>query len=157
MPIPYPHQGIWRKLARAPIWLYRWRLGWLLGKRFLLLEHRGRKSGRTYHTVVEVVHHDPSTDTYYVVSGFGKRADWFRNIQVHPDVFITVGQRRMPALARVLPVDEGTRVLSAFMKRHPKEIEMLGRMFGYPPIRSEEDVRNFVAEHPVVAFTVKRE
>jgi hypothetical protein len=34
-----------RGLVRAPIWLYRLRLGFLFGRRMLLLEHIGRKSG----------------------------------------------------------------------------------------------------------------
>ena len=29
---------------RAPVYLYRWRLGWLLGKRFVLLTHIGRRT-----------------------------------------------------------------------------------------------------------------
>lgn len=36
-----------------PGWLYRVGLGWTLGKRFLALTHRGRKSGHVYHTVLE--------------------------------------------------------------------------------------------------------
>jgi hypothetical protein len=34
-----------RALMRAPIWLYRARLGFLFGSRTLMLEHIGRKSG----------------------------------------------------------------------------------------------------------------
>ena len=47
-----------RRLARAPIWLYRARLGWCLGPRFVLVEHTGRASGKTRQTVLEVIARD---------------------------------------------------------------------------------------------------
>jgi hypothetical protein len=43
-----------RFMMRAPIALYRVGLGGLLGKRFLLLEHTGRKSGLTRRTALEI-------------------------------------------------------------------------------------------------------
>ena len=46
-----------RRMARLPSRLYDWRLGWLLGHRFLRLTHVGRRSGRRYRTVLEVVGH----------------------------------------------------------------------------------------------------
>lgn len=49
---------------RLPIWLYRMQLGWVLGERFLLLTRTGRKSGRMYQTIIEVVRHDKETGTY---------------------------------------------------------------------------------------------
>jgi hypothetical protein len=44
-----------RTLMRAPIWIYRARLGFLFGSRMLLLEHVGRKSGRRRQAVLEIV------------------------------------------------------------------------------------------------------
>ena len=40
-----PPSGVSRALFRAPIYLYRLGLGWLFGKRILLLNHIGRVSG----------------------------------------------------------------------------------------------------------------
>ncbi len=151
----HPYTRIGRMVFRAPVWLYRWGLGWLLGSRFLLLTHKGRKSGRLYDTVIEVIKHDPTARTYYVVSGFGKRADWFRNIQKTPDVTITVGRRRMPARARVLPTDEAVAVLKDFIRRHPVEVKFMLRFYGYPSMDTEADMRWFVEEYPVVEFEVK--
>jgi hypothetical protein len=39
-----------RAFVRAPIALYRHQLGWLLGGRMLMLEHTGRRSGRSTST-----------------------------------------------------------------------------------------------------------
>jgi deazaflavin-dependent oxidoreductase (nitroreductase family) len=74
-----------RQVFRAPDWLYRFGLGWVLGHRFVQLNHCGRSSGRLYRTVLEVVRYDPRTHESVVCSGWGKRADWYRNIRVnHP-------------------------------------------------------------------------
>lgn len=55
--------GAFRWLLHAPVWLYRARLGFLLGQRFLLITHVGRSSGRRYQTVVEVVGRELPTAT----------------------------------------------------------------------------------------------
>ncbi|WP_253900550.1 nitroreductase family deazaflavin-dependent oxidoreductase, partial [Mycobacterium asiaticum] len=74
-----------RKLVRAPIWIYRARAGALFGSRMLMLEHIGRTSGMPRYVVLEVVDH-PRPDTYVVPSGFGRKAQWFRNIEANPRV-----------------------------------------------------------------------
>jgi deazaflavin-dependent oxidoreductase (nitroreductase family) len=56
-------------------------MGWMLGGRFLMLTHTGRKSGKRRHVVVEVVDHAKTTDTYYIASGWGEKSDWSQNIQ----------------------------------------------------------------------------
>jgi deazaflavin-dependent oxidoreductase (nitroreductase family) len=106
--------------VRAPVWLYRARLGILLGPRFLLLEHTGRKTGTARHVALEVVDR-PAPGTYVVVSGFGERAQWLKNIRVSPRVRVFFLSRApLPATARVLPQDEGTAVLDAYAARHPR-------------------------------------
>jgi deazaflavin-dependent oxidoreductase (nitroreductase family) len=93
-----------RWLARAPIGLYRARLGFLLGSRLLMLEHLGRKSGARRYAVLEVVAR-PRPGTYVVASGFGTRAQWFRNVRANPHVRIYAGGHRpAPAPAGCSPV-----------------------------------------------------
>lgn len=72
----FPPTGLLRLLLRLPNCLYRLHLGWLLGSRFLLLAHRGRRSGRWRQTVVEVVQHNPGSDTYFIASGWGEKSNW---------------------------------------------------------------------------------
>lgn len=67
-----------RLLFRTPIVLYRMRMGWLLGGRFLLLAHTGRKTGKTRRTVIEVVAHDQSVPEVAVIAAWGERAQWVR-------------------------------------------------------------------------------
>ncbi len=61
--------GIAKWFMQSPKWLYRARLGFVFGQRFLLLEHKGRKSGNRYQTPLEVAYHNPETDEYVVTSG----------------------------------------------------------------------------------------
>src|SRR5579885_2788029 len=100
-----------RTLMRLPLWLYRAHLGWLLGERFLRLTHRGRRTGALRQTVLEVVAHDRPTDTYVVVSGLGERAQWFRNVQVTPQVTITVGRRQLHMTAVRLDMESAAPIM----------------------------------------------
>lgn len=54
--------------------LYDWRAGWLLGHRFLRLTHVGRKSGRRYQTLLEVIGTGPAADEVIVIAGLGHSA-----------------------------------------------------------------------------------
>jgi hypothetical protein len=76
--------GASRLAFRLPIYLYRLDLGWLLGHRFLLLVHRGRRSGLLHEAVLEVLLHDPATRESVVLSARGEKADWYRNVGAQP-------------------------------------------------------------------------
>lgn len=66
-------KGWLHALLRIPILLYRVHMGWLLGHRFLLLTHVGRKSGTRHHTVLEVVCYASLSRTCIVASGWEPR------------------------------------------------------------------------------------
>jgi monovalent cation:H+ antiporter, CPA1 family len=70
-----PPRGMPRWLARLPLGLYHAGLGGLLGQRFLMLTHTGRKSGQPRQAVLEVVRYDEATGTVIIVSGFGPQSD----------------------------------------------------------------------------------
>lgn len=108
-----------RRAARLPLVLYRLRLGRLFGESLLLLEHTGRVSGRPRRTVLEVVGRLPG-DRLVVASGRGDRADWYRNIRAEPRVHVSVGQRRVPAVARPVPGPEAAQVLATYRATHPR-------------------------------------
>lgn len=112
-----------RRLMRAPIWIFRARLGFLFGTRLLMLEHVGRKTGLPREVVLEVFGHS-TPDTYIVPSGFGERAQWFRNVQANPRVRVSAaGRRPAPATARVLGQEEADRALAAYQCKHPRAWE----------------------------------
>ncbi len=105
-------------LMRAPIWMYRARLGFVFGSRLLLLEHVGRKTGARRLVVLEVVGH-PAPDTYVVASGFGSRSQWYRNVTANPHVRVSVAHRAaVPAEARVPEPGQAEKVMQAYVDRH---------------------------------------
>lgn len=109
-----------RWLVRAPIYAYRAGLGFLFGSRLLMLEHRGRTSGARRFVVLEVVER-AAPDRYIVVSGFGRRAQWYRNILAHPQVRVSCGTRRhLDATAVPLSDDESAAALRRYADVHPR-------------------------------------
>lgn len=148
--------GLTRLFFKLPVWLYRLKLGWLLGERFLLLKHVGRKSGRHYETVVEVVRHDEETDTYVVASGWGETADWFKNVMATPEVEIAVGRRHIPAKAERLPAQDAVDELRDYERRHPIAARELTRVLGYH-VDDSDNAYEALADHVVlVAFRPRR-
>jgi deazaflavin-dependent oxidoreductase (nitroreductase family) len=145
-----------RAFFRAPLRLYDWNLGWLLGHRFLRLTHQGRRSGRQYRTVLEVVGHDRTTGEYFVVAGFGKGSDWYRNIQAHPASEIVVAREHFVPEQRILTVDEAETRLAAYERRNrlaaPIVRTMLGRLSGQPYDGSDAARRAVVEVLPMIGF-----
>jgi deazaflavin-dependent oxidoreductase (nitroreductase family) len=118
-----------RWLVRAPIWLFRARLGFLAGSRLLLLEHIGRNSGARRYVVLEVVDR-PTGNSYVVASGFGERSQWFRNIRANPSVRVIVGGNPSRAgTAHVLTPVEARTALQRYSRRHPRAWRTLRPVF----------------------------
>lgn len=118
-----------RWLVRAPIGLFRARLGFVFGNRLLLLEHVGRASALPRYVTLEVVDH-PSRSRYVVASGFGRRAEWFRNIEANPHVRVTVGSRRpRAALTQVMAAADAAETLGVYRAAHPRAWAALTPVF----------------------------
>lgn len=133
-----PH-GLSRWFFRFPILLYRWGLGWLMGGRFLLLNHIGRKSGLPRQTVLEVVKHDKATDTYYVAVGFGPKTDWYRNLLKTPQATIQVKRRKLEVTADPLTPEASGEAMVDYARRHPIAARNLSRLLGYDVRENTEE------------------
>ncbi len=149
-----PPSGVMRALLRAPIWMYRAHLGWMLGKRFLYLRHIGRKSGEERRTVVEVVKYDADQDCWYVASGWGEGANWFRNVQAHPDATITVGNRTVDVHAEVIGIEEAAQALYDYGQRYRTAYKKLSKMCtGSEQPPTKDGARSFAERVPMVRFS----
>ena len=146
-----PPKGLSRIFFRLPIGLYRAGLGWMLGNRFLLLNHVGRKSGLPRQAVLEVVEHDPETDVYVVAVGFGEKSDWYRNLLVDPDVSIQVGRRKIAVTAECLDPQTAGEIMEDFARRYPMEAKMAG-VLGFEVNGSEEDYHKMGEMMTLIAF-----
>ncbi len=145
-----PPTGFARLLWRAPIWLYKLHLGWLMGKRFLLLHHTGRISGKARQNVLEVVDYDPQNDVYTIAAGFGKQSDWYQNILKTPDVAIQVGRKKSLRTAVSLDPDSSGQAMVAYAQRNPRAAKELMRICGYKVDGTAEDY--FLLGHDFVPF-----
>ena len=107
-----------RWLMRLPIPLYRASLGWMLGPGLLMIEHLGRVSGKRRFAVVEVL--SAERNVVRVASGFGRSAQWYRNIEANGVAYISIGRfRRVKAHARLLGPDESAARLRDYAREHP--------------------------------------
>lgn len=107
-----------RWLMRLPIPMYRAGLGRLLGPRLVMIEHRGRLSGEPRFVVVEVVEREGRA--LRVASGFGERAQWYRNLRANGVAFLSTGRvRRQRVGANLLDREASRTVLDEYGRRHP--------------------------------------
>lgn len=107
--------------GKAHTWIYR-RTGGRVGGNLrlgagfrkpaptLLLEHQGRKSGKTF--VSPLVYITDNSNVIIVASAGGRdeNPQWFRNLRAHPDVHIQIGPDRRAVKAVVASADERARL-----------------------------------------------
>jgi deazaflavin-dependent oxidoreductase (nitroreductase family) len=145
-----------RWLFRAPTRLYGWHLGWLLGRRFLCLTHTGRRSGKRYRTVLEVIGTGARTHEVAVIAGLGRSSDWYQNIQANPAVEVTIGRRRFRPDHRLLSEQEAVDVVADYERRNrwvlPLIRPVLSRLTGWRYDGGDRARRRLVRQLPVIGF-----
>ncbi len=138
-------------VSKWPQLVYRFHLGWILGARFMLVTHRGRRTGKLWQTGVMVLRYDEQTQEASVVAG-SRGADWYRNIQASPAVEITLGSQRYYPMQRFLNTDEIAELM-AYSRRHsPFTAFMQGLFFGWPWKATQQDLLILAAQLGGVAF-----
>ena len=143
--------GWLKKLLRAPTYLYRARLGFLFGRRFVMIEHRGRRSQKLYRTVIEVA--DRCPPEWICTSGTGPRADWYRNLRANGVEAIWIGSRRHDASVRFLKPTESAEHMRRYEDAHPRTAAKLYETMGVSYDGTEDDLVRMMGEIPMVAFT----
>lgn len=145
------------RALRLPARLYDVGAGRLLGHRFLLLTHRGRRSGRLYRTMLEVVRWDPEKREATVMSGFGPRSSWLRNVLGGGAVEVRIAARRFEPTARSLDREEAVVVLADYEQRNrlagPIVRAILSRLAGFRYDGSAEARERLVGALPLLAFS----
>jgi len=140
----------------VPNALYGHGWGGLLGHRFLQLEHTGRRSGRTFHTVLEVLRYDRESGEAVVVSGFGDGADWLRNVRSGGPVAVSFGGPPRPARHRILDPTEAERVFTDYERGYgplrPALRKVLSALLGWRYRGTTADRRRLVGQLPLVAL-----
>lgn len=107
--LAYPSSHLLRQAFKAPIFLWRMGLGFLIGKIFMILTTTGRKSTQPRHTAIEFHEYKGRK---YVYSGYGEKADWYKNILADPRVTIQTASGTEHVIAHRI-TDEG-ELIEAF-------------------------------------------
>ena len=143
-------------LLRAPARLYDWHAGWLLGRRFLCLTHVGRRSGRRYQTVLEVLGENRDRDEVIVVAGLGRSAQWYRNVLAGKATEVAIGRERFVPDYRELPALEAATVLADYERRNrliaPVVRRVLSSLVGWRYDGTQDNRLELVSELPMVAL-----
>jgi deazaflavin-dependent oxidoreductase (nitroreductase family) len=115
---------------KMPLILYRLGLGWMLGKRFMLLTHKGRRSGKVYRTVLAVLRFDEKTREILAVSPWSA-SHWYRNIQATPALEVETGGVRYAPKQRGLSPEEIAAAFIAFRNQYPVFSRVIARIPGW--------------------------
>lgn len=144
------------RALRLPAHLYDIGAGRLLGHRFLLVTHRGRRSGRLYRTMLEVVRWDPEKQEAIVMSGFGQRSNWLLNVLAGGAVEVRIAATRFEPAVRSPEREEAVRVLADYERRNrlagPIVRAVLSRLAGFRYDGSAAARYRLVEALPLVAF-----
>jgi deazaflavin-dependent oxidoreductase (nitroreductase family) len=119
-----------------------------------MIEHRGRRSGRHYRTVVEVA--GRRSGEWIVASGAGLRSDWYRNLRHGGLLAVWVGSRKRWASLRFLDVREAAGVMADYEHEHPRTAARLYRIMGVSYDGTVQGRIEMMEKVPMVAFRIAR-
>ena len=152
------HEGpstLLKVVFKVPVWMYQARLGRVLGRvfsgRLIAIVHQGRRSGTRYISGLEVL--ERRDGELFVLSIWGTRSDWYRNIEANGVGELWDGAKRTGASFRLIASDEAFGILANYEKAHKRAARfLLPRMHaGYD--FTEESRRALADSGVVVAFT----
>jgi hypothetical protein len=130
--------GTVRLAFRLPAYHYGYgaNLGWMLGHRFFLLTHRGRRIGRALHRVLEVLCYDLATQGSLVLSAW--KDELYAPVQ------------------RFLGPEETRAALADFERRYPFFSWLASRMLASPLDGTQTARTNLASRVRMVAFSPTR-
>jgi len=115
-PIPYPKNEVLKKIYRMPLLLFRLGISKIFSKYILILSTYGRRTGKTYCTPVEYFRHE---GRFYVMSGFGAKPDWYKNILSDSHITLQLDQEILHATARKPETESEWEAVVAYLKSSP--------------------------------------
>jgi deazaflavin-dependent oxidoreductase (nitroreductase family) len=142
-PAHYNRPGWFMRKAMTPLLNLMMRAGvsvW--GAR--VLEHQGRRSGKPYHTPVNLL---TVNDQQYLVAARGE-TEWVRNVRAaQGQLVLILGRRRQSYLATEVPVAERAEILRSYLRRWKFEVGMFFE--GVGPDSADAEFAAIAERHPV--------
>jgi deazaflavin-dependent oxidoreductase (nitroreductase family) len=80
---------------------------------FAVVEHRGRRSGRSYATPIMAF---PAGDGYAIALTYGPDRDWVKNVRAAGGCVLVRGGRRVPLARPVVLGDDGAALMPAAIR-----------------------------------------
>jgi deazaflavin-dependent oxidoreductase (nitroreductase family) len=155
--VPRDRPGpVWRVIFKQPIRLYKLGLGWLIGKRVLLLHTTGRKTGKHRITPLEYSY-DHAADVYTVMAGWSGKTDWYRNACANPHVYVQVGRRAFHAVARPVSREGVAEMLAEMVQINPRALRMFARWSDEPVDGSMDSLRKIAIHFPALTLEPQSE
>jgi deazaflavin-dependent oxidoreductase (nitroreductase family) len=147
--------GLLKVVLGFPLLLSRFGLTRLLGNRFVIITHVGRKSARVYRTPVEVVRYEPDADAWTVAAAWGSPPAWYLNITARPALTIEVDGRVVAHPdQQILATSDAADALGTYVGKHRLAAGMLGRFLGWPPLDLPDAIEEITKAMPMVRFSV---
>ncbi len=141
-------------IFKLPLVLYRLRLGWLFGHRFVLLTHVGRRSGKTRQTILALLHFDTRTKEIMAISAWSA-SEWYKNIQACPALQVETGFTRYAPAQRFLTTEEIALLFEEYRRARPIFSRIVCRIPGWKWDSSHEEVLELARTLRGVAFRPK--
>lgn len=138
-------------IFKSPLFLYQLGLGWMLGRRFMLLTHIGRRSGRVRRTILAVLRFDPQTKEIMAISAWSA-SDWYLNIQASPALEVETGRTRYVPQQRTLTPEEIASLFDAYRDNHPIFSRIVCQIPGWKWNSSHEEFLELARTLRGVAF-----
>ena len=126
-----------------------------MGKRFLMIEHRGRKTGTLYRTVLEVAGRNPERNEWIVTAGHGPTSDWYRNLKTGTLKAVWIGSKRFAARVRFLEPEEAGQVMGDYERAHRRTAKALLKAMGVSYDGTDEGRVEMMKQIPMVALQVR--
>jgi len=138
-------------IFKSPVLLYRLGLGWLFGKRFMLLTHIGRRSGKVRRTILAVLRFDAKTKEIMAISAWSA-SDWYHNIQASPAKQVETGFTRYAPVQRTLTPEEIATLFDEYRRKHHLFSKIVCRIPGWKWDSSHEEFLELARTLRGVAF-----
>ncbi len=138
-------------IFKLPLILYRVRLGWIFGHRFMLLTHIGRHSGKVRRTILAVLEFNPSTSEIKAMSAWSA-SDWYLNIQAHLALQVETGFTRYAPTQQTLSSEEIATLFVNYRNKHPFFSRIVCRIPGWNANSTYEEFLELARTLRGVAF-----
>lgn len=141
-------------LNKFPLGLYKVGLGALVVGPFLRITTIGRISGLPRHTMLEYIP-DPASKDPIIMSGWGDKSDWVKNILKNPTVTVCMRSKSFNTIAERLSDEEVANRLEDFFKNMPRMRHVLETRVGFKLDGTRETLLKMASLHPT--FRLRRE